>query len=84
MLGLNELENLRIFATTFKNGDPAWAGPLAGVALGVKSFHIFELRNEVPAEVWKTEMAMEELELEDDAIEQICQTMRDIRANERS
>ena len=79
VLGLNEPENLRIFATTFKDGDPSYAGPLAGVALGLKSYHIFELKGDVPDDVWSSEMAMKELEVEDTAIEQICQTMRDIR-----
>ena len=79
ILGLNEPENLRIFATTFKDGDPSYAGPLAGVALGLKSYHIFELKGDVPDDVWSDEMAMKELEVEDTAIEQICETMRDIR-----
>ena len=79
ILGLNEPENLRIFATTFKEGDPSYAGPLAGVALGLKSSPIFELKSEVPADVWSAEMAMKELEVEDASIEQICHTMRDIR-----
>jgi betaine reductase len=79
VLGLNEPENLRILATTFKDGDPSYAGPLAGVALGLKSYHIFELKAEIPDDVWSAEMAMKELEVEDEVIEQICQTMRDIR-----
>lgn len=79
VLGLNQLETLRIFATTFKDGDPAFAGPLAGVALGLQSFHIFELKDEIPADVWAADMVMEELAVEDEVIEQICQTMRDVR-----
>ncbi len=78
-MGLNQAETLRIFATTFRNGDPAYAGPLAGVALGLQSFHIFELKDEIPADVWAADMAMEELEVEDEQIAGICQTMRDIR-----
>ena len=79
VLGLNELENLRIFATTFKDGDPSFAGPLAGISLGLKSYHILELKTEVPENVWSDEMAMKELEIEDELTEQICQTMREIR-----
>ena len=79
VLGLNEPEDLRIFATTFEDGDPSYAGPLAGVALGLKSYHIFELKSEIPTDVWSTEMAMKELEVEDESIEQICQTMRGTR-----
>ena len=79
VLGLNEPENLRIFATTFQDGDPSYAGPLAGIALGVRSYHIFELKTEIPTDVWAAEMAMKELEVEDEVIESICRTMRDIR-----
>ena len=60
VFGLNELGNLRIMASTFKDGDPSFAGVLGGVALGLKSYHIFELKDEIPAEVWAREMAFNE------------------------
>jgi hypothetical protein len=66
-------------ATTFKEGDPSYAGVLGGIALGLKSCHIFELKDEVPNDVWEREMAFKELEVEDELIEQICATMREIR-----
>ncbi len=66
-------------ATTFKEGDPSYAGALGGIALGLNSYHIFELKDEVPADVWDREMAIEELEAEDELIEQIRATMREIR-----
>lgn len=79
MFGLNELGNLRIMATTFKEGDPGYAGVLGGVALGLKSYHIFELKAEIPPDVWEREMAFKELEVEDELIERICALMREIR-----
>jgi hypothetical protein len=79
VFGLNEPANLRIMATTFKEGDPSYAGALGGIALGIKSYHIFELKDEIPEDAWAEEMAFEELEAGDDLIEQICQTMRDVR-----
>jgi glycine reductase len=81
VFGLNQPFNLRIMATTFKDGDPSYAGALGGIALGLKSYHIFELKPEVPADVWEREMAFKELEIEDEAIEQICATMREIRGD---
>ena len=66
-------------ATTFKSGDPGYAGVLGGVALGLKSYHIFELKDEIPADVWEKEMAFKELEVEDELIEAICALMREIR-----
>ena len=66
-------------ATTFKDGDPSFAGALGGVALGLKSYHIFELKDEIPKDVWAREMAFKELEVEDALIDEICATMREIR-----
>jgi len=67
-------------ATTFKDGDPSFAGALGGIALGIASYHIFELKDEIPADVWAREMAIKELEVEDELIAKICSTMREIRA----
>ena len=68
-------------ASTFKDGDPSFAGVLGGVALGLKSYHIFELKDEIPADVWAREMAFKELEVEDELIANICATMRGIRGD---
>lgn len=81
VFGLNEVSNLRIMATTFKDGDPSFAGALGGIALGLKSYHIFELKSEIPAETWAGEMAFEELQTEDELIEEICETMRQVRGD---
>lgn len=81
MFGLNEPANLRIMAATFKDGDPSYAGALGGIALGIKSYHILELKDEVPAEKWDREMALKELQLEDDLIEKIRAIMREVRGD---
>ena len=77
--GLNQPFSLRVMAQTFKDGDPSFAGPLAGVALGLASYHILELKEQIPSEVWSEEMAMSELELEDEAVATIIATMREAR-----
>ncbi len=79
VFGLNEPFNLRIMASTFKEGDPSYAGALGGVALGLKSFHVFELKDEIPADVWEREMAFKELEVEDQRKQEICSLMAEIR-----
>lgn len=66
-------------AQTFKDGDPSFAGPLAGVALNIESYHLLELQAEIPEEVWEKEMAMYELEIEEEVRETICSLMREIR-----
>lgn len=79
VFGINEPANLRIMATTFKEGDPSYAGALGGIALGLKSYHIFELKDEVPSDVWDAEMAFKELQTEDALITEIKQTMQSVR-----
>ena len=66
-------------ARTFKEGDPSYAGPLAGVALGLKSYHVLELKDEVPEEFWDSEMGMAELELEDEVQAEIKGIMAEVR-----
>ena len=66
-------------AQTFKNGDPSFAGPLAGIALGLESYHIFELKKYIPSDVWEQEMGMYELEIEEENQQQIFATMEAIR-----
>lgn len=68
-------------AQTFKNGDPSFAGPLAGVALNIESYHILELQAHIPEEVWEKEMAMYELEIEEEVRETICSIMKDARTS---
>ena len=79
VFGLNQMFNLRIMATTFRDGDPSFAGALGGIALGLPSYHIFELREEIPQPVWEREMAFKELEVEEEQVQAICALMREIR-----
>jgi betaine reductase len=79
IFGLNEPARLEILATTFKDGDPSYAGPLAGVALGIPSYHAFELKDVVPADAWQEHMAIEELEAEDGERDAIVALMRRLR-----
>lgn len=79
VLGVNEPANLRIMAETFRSGDPSWAGALAGVALGLPSYHILELKDEIPPEVWREQMEIEELEVTDEQAAEIRATLREIR-----
>jgi len=79
VFGLNQPFTLSILAETFKNGDPSYAGPLAGIALGLKSYHIFELKEFIPENIWEDQMEFKELETEDSLIENIKSVMEEIR-----
>lgn len=76
MFGVNEPQLLRIMTSTFREGDPSYAGALAGVALGLDCFHVLELKSEIPAAVWEEHMALEELQIEDENLEMILEAMR--------
>ena len=81
MFGLNQPGALRIMATTFKEGDPSFAGALGGLALGLKSYHIFELKDAIPTAVWEREMGFKELEMEPQQVDTLCRLMREIRGD---
>lgn len=42
VLGANSPTAVEMTALTLKSGDPSYAGPLTGVALGIPSYHILE------------------------------------------
>jgi hypothetical protein len=60
LLGAPDAESAGIAAETVVLGDPSWAGPLAGVQLGLPVYHILEdeLRAAVPAEVWDEQVGL--------------------------
>lgn len=64
---------------TFKSGDPSYAGPLAGISLGVDTYHILELKEDIPTDVREQEMTMYELEIEKEVQENIVKTMKEAR-----
>ena len=79
VLGVNEPQRLRIMTRTFREGDPSYAGALGGVALGLDCVHVLELRDEIPEDVWKEQMALKELEIGDEGRAEILATMREAR-----
>ena len=60
LLGAPDAESAGIAAETVVLGDPSWAGPLAGVQLGLPVYHVLEdeLRAAVPAEVWEEQVGL--------------------------
>ena len=54
VLGASDLEGAEISTETVTVGDPSFAGPLAGVPLGLPVYHILEpeIRQAVPEKVY--------------------------------
>ena len=68
VLGGAEAEASGMAAETVVSGDPTFAGPLAGVPLGLTVYHIFELKDHVDATVYEEQVSMMEMVLDVDAI----------------
>lgn len=77
VLGGAEAEASGLAAETVSAGDPTYAGPLAGVPLGLKAYHMLELKDDVDAEVYENQIAMMEMVLDVDAIKEEVKTYRE-------
>ncbi|SCY72009.1 Glycine reductase complex selenoprotein A [Alkaliphilus peptidifermentans DSM 18978] len=70
LLGAAEAEAAGLAAETVTNGDPTFAGPLAGVQLGLKVFHAVEpeFKETVDPTAYDDQISMMEMVLEVDEI----------------
>jgi betaine reductase len=68
ILGGAEAESSGLAAETVSVGDPTFAGPLTGVQLGLKAYHIFELKDEVDSAVYEEQISMMEMVLDVESI----------------
>ena len=76
VLGGAEAEASGLAAETVSTGDPTFAGPLSGVSLGLKAYHVFELKEEVDADVYDEQIGMMEMVLDVDEIVDEVKTYR--------
>ncbi|SET76655.1 Glycine reductase complex selenoprotein A [Natronincola peptidivorans] len=78
LLGAAEAESAGLAAETVTAGDPTFAGPLAGVQLGLRVYHVVEpqFKDEVNAEVYDEQVGMMEMVLN---VEEIIEEMTSIR-----
>ncbi len=70
LLGAAEGEAAGLAAETVTAGDPTYAGPLAGVSLGLKVYHICEpeVKEEIDEAVYDEQISMMEMVLDVDDI----------------
>lgn len=78
ILGAAEAEAAGLAAETVTAGDPTFAGPLAGVQLGLRVYHAVEpqFKDEVDADVYDEQVGMMEMVLD---VDEIIEEMTDIR-----
>lgn len=79
ILGSSDAEGAEIYAETVTAGDPTYAGPLAGVSLGLPVYHVFDpiIRAECDPSAWEEQISMMEMVLEPDALAEAVKGMRD-------
>jgi len=79
VLGSSDAEGAEIYAETVSAGDPTFAGPLAGVPLGLPVYHMFEqeIREEIAPEVWEEHLGMMEMVLEPEALADAVRSIRE-------
>ena len=78
LIGAAEGEAAGISAETVSGGDPTFAGPLAGVSLGLRAYHICEpeIKAEIPEDIYEEQVGMMEMVLD---IDDICEEMQNVR-----
>ncbi|NYE57875.1 betaine reductase [Carboxydothermus ferrireducens DSM 11255] len=78
LLGAAEPDTASLAAETVTLGDPTFAGPLAGVSLGLKVYHILEpeIKAEIDPAVYEEQAAMMEMVLDVDALAAEVSKMR--------
>ena len=78
MLGAPDADSAELYAETVVHGDPSYAGPLAGVALGLPVFHIMEpeIKKQIAPEVFKEHLELMEIALD---VEKIAQGLEKVR-----
>ena len=78
LLGAAEAEAAGLAAETVTAGDPTFAGPLAGVDLGLSVYHVVEseMKELFDDEVYEDQVGMMEMVLE---VDEIADEMKEIR-----
>lgn len=78
LLGASEAEASGLAAETVTAGDPTFAGPLTGVSLGLKVYHVCEpeIKSEIDPAVYDEQISMMEMVLD---VDEIISEMASIR-----
>ena len=79
ILGAPDADSAELYAETVVNGDPSWAGPLAGVAMGLPVYHIMEpeIKAQIAPEVYKEHLELMEIALD---VEKIAEGLNRVRS----
>ncbi len=78
ILGAPDADSSELYAETVVNGDPSWAGPLAGVAMDLPVYHIMEpeIKAQIDPKVYKEHLELMEIALD---VEKIAEGLNRVR-----
>lgn len=78
VLGTPNAASTLMIALTLTEGDPSYAGPLAGVPLGLPVYHVLEesVRDAIPAGVYEEQIGPMALVLDKPGIEEALAKVR--------
>src|SRR2546430_13652488 len=78
VLGANSAAAVEMMALTLKSGDPSYAGPLTGIALGIPSYHVLEpeIVAQVDPALYERELALSALAMD---VEQVIEPLKALR-----
>jgi hypothetical protein len=78
VLGNGEANGVEVFAETVTQGDPSYAGPLAGVALKIPVYHILEdeVMSTVPENLREEKLQLSALVIDVGPMQQVLQAAR--------
>src|SRR5579862_7599272 len=78
LLGSPNAESAELYAATVTMGDPTYAGPLAGIPLGLPVYHVLEpdIVSQLPPDVYAEQLQMAALTLETEEIFEVIQRIR--------
>ena len=80
LLGTPNAESSRLYALTVTEGDPAWAGALAGVNLNLPVYHITEeaVKAQIAPDTYEEHVALMEVVLD---VESIAKAVQEVRTS---
>ena len=79
VLGNGEANGVEVFAETVTQGDPSYAGPLAGVSLKIPVYHVLEedVMAMVPENVREEKLQLPSLVIDVEPMQQVLKAARD-------
>jgi glycine/sarcosine/betaine reductase complex component A len=79
VLGNGEANGVEVFAETVTQGDPSYAGPLAGVALKIPVYHVLEeeILSALPDNLREEKLQLSSLVIDVEPMHQVLKTARE-------